>query len=108
MAKITSGRINNPSANAVLADTGPVPEITGYLAQVVVSSTVDAKVMLEIRNATNTATVWSFMIAVKASDTKPINFGGVFELEPVERLRLVMDPNLVGSLTGSIQGGLFW
>lgn len=101
----TQGRLTNPNAGAVVADTGPLPSGTSYSPQLVVSSTTTAQVLLQRRDAANAQTLTEQLIVCPANNTINISVTGYLnELQDNERIRLVLNANM----TGSIQGSLFW
>jgi hypothetical protein len=99
----TNGIVNNPAANAILADTGALPSASTTLVNVklVITATVDILVVFEHRNAANDAVV-SQGIPCRPSDSISIDFRGL-EYALNERFRL----RVFGAVTGNVQGSLF-
>ena len=100
----TNGRITNPAASQVLADTGPVAEVQGMSPQVIASSTVGVGVILEHRDAANAATLKSHIFPLSANSSFEMNWDGYFDVQAGERLRLVTS----AAATGSVQGSLVY
>lgn len=96
----TEGSKTNPAADDVLADTNEVAE-SEYPVTIVISSSVDTNVTIELRNANNDANVISHTVVVRAQTTIPLPRLSIF-VGVGQRIRLVMAQSLVGSIQGSI------
>jgi len=108
MAWYTEGAKTNPANGEVLADSGPLTEGAVTLNSVpvpvvIISSTVNAMVVLQLRNPANDSTVASQGFAVGAHSPFVMPSFGSISLQSGQRLRLV----LVGGVTGAMQGSLF-
>lgn len=97
----TQGQLTNPAANALVADTGP-QTANGANVQIVVTSTVAARFVIEWRNAANTANLWSQVIAVPANVTQQIELPVGIPFNTNERLRIIMFAAISGFAQGSI------
>jgi len=106
MAWLSSGRITNPIADQVLVDTGQLPQ--GTMSFMLVGSATVASVFeIQLRNAANTATLKSQILAVPASSTANIPETPVnppFAIATDERLRVIQ----VTGITGSVSVSLFY
>lgn len=103
---LSSGRITNPIADQVIADTGALPGICRQFTAIA-SASVATIFELQLRNAANTATLKSQILAVPASGSittsdQPNN--AAFCMADNERLRIV---TVVG-VTGSVSASLFY
>lgn len=106
----TKGILTNPLVNTILADstdsaplgTGPMatPCDCGYL--IIVSSTVQAVIILELRDGTNTSTVLSHAYIINANTTFALHQPYPQHIDAGGRWRL----RLNAAITGSIQGSL--
>lgn len=101
----TQGRLTNPSAGAIVADTGALPAGTTYYPQVVVSSTATAQLIFQRRNAGNTVTISEQLVVCPANQTFQLSLNGnLDDWADNERFRVVLNANV----TGSVQGSIFW
>jgi hypothetical protein len=99
---ISSGRITNPALNQVLLDTGALAA-KERLFQVFVSSTVAIPLEVQWRDATDTATLKSQIIAVPASTfVQMFQFLSEIPMAANERLRIIA----VSAATGSVSCSL--
>ena len=73
MAWISSGRLTNPVADAILLDTAALG-VGIRVPQAIVTSTVTAQFELQLRDAANAATLRSQMLSVVAMDTVEFTF----------------------------------
>lgn len=97
MAWNTSGLVNNPSTDDILADTGQLGlGIFGFT--IVVYSTVGCLIDIEHRNTTNTTTLHSQRVYIPAYTPMPILSVGI-SLSLNERLRV----RLLEGVTGDVQ-----
>jgi hypothetical protein len=101
MAWASSGRVVNPALDAVIVDTGALPSGT-RTPQVIVASTVAAPFELQHRDAANTATLKSQIIACQALDAKDVTLWYGLEMATNERLRVIAVTAITGSVSGSI------
>jgi hypothetical protein len=99
---VTAGVQVNPAANAILADSGPVTFGTHKLT-IIVASTAAAVVVLEHRNAANSANLESQIIPVNANVPFAFALGTGLDTAEGERIRL----RLNAAITGSVQGSIF-
>ena len=99
---ISSGRITNPTINLVLLDTGALVA-KERLFQVFVSATVSVALELQWRDATDTTTLKSQIIAVPAyAFTFMPAFVKEIPMSDNERLRIIA----VAAATGSVSCSL--
>lgn len=100
----SAGRLTNPAAGAVLADTGPFSTGVGSLAvQAVVSSTVLAQVLLQHRDVANTTTLSEQLFVVPANSTYNLPLESALQgLQAGERFRLVLNAGITGTIQGSL------
>lgn len=101
MAWGTAGPLTNPTAGAVLADTGNLP-LQGLAPQVFVSATVQCAVIAEHRDATNTVTKMSHIFPVNASAPFEMDWKFPFDIGEGERFRLSLNAAVTGRVQGSI------
>jgi hypothetical protein len=98
MAWVSSGRVVNPVLDQVLCDSGALPAGSRYVT-VYGSATVAAVFELQLRNAANSATLKSQILAVPASGTNQLNESVTsFPMADQERLRIIQ----VAAVTGSV------
>lgn len=98
----TAGRLMNPGANTVLADTGPIPEDDQlFNVCVTVRSSASALVRCELRDDTNTNTLELTELNVPAGNTVHITLP--FYILKGQRIRLVLDAAITGNITGSLR-----
>ena len=100
----TQGRLTNPTANTVLADTGPLPQGPTLAPQIVASSTVLVQLLFQRRNAANDATITEQSIVVLANSSTDIPIKHHMELQDGERLRVATFANV----TGTVQASILW
>jgi hypothetical protein len=84
----------NPTTATVMADTGELPSGI-YEVLVMCSASATARMQLEHRNAANGASV-SDVAPWRLSANAPAEFRGVYFLNKLERLRVMMTANLTG------------
>ncbi|MDR7400049.1 MAG: hypothetical protein QN144_12180 [Armatimonadota bacterium] len=105
MARIrhyTAGRLTNPGANTVLADTGPIPEDDQLFdVYATVRSSVGALIRCELRDDTNTNTLELTELNVPAGNTVHIKMP--FYIRKGQRIRLVLDAAITGNITASLR-----
>jgi hypothetical protein len=102
MAWFSSGRLLNPVLDAVLVDTGPLPA-GARKVKVIGSATVAAVFELQLRNAANTLTLKSQILAVAASSTSSICLDSMdISMADSERFRVIA----VAAVTGSVSVSL--
>lgn len=101
MAWVTQGKVNNPTAGLVLADTGAVGSAGPVSGNIVIWTDTSAFVTLRRRNATNTADI--------ATQQLYINGQNLFFMPAVtitlavnERVQITND----NAFTGTIQASL--
>lgn len=106
MAWSTAGRIVNPTAGQVMADTGAVPSTGLDLSQcfVIMTSTVACFFVIERRNAANSAVISEQGVACAANATEKINFPPPLSLAGSERVRVTIN----GAVTGQAQASIIW
>ena len=101
----TGGVLTNPITDAILADTGT---IVGALPNsycinvIVISSNIAAVVILEQRNAANTANITSQAILIQANDTITYPRFCVVLTEVSQRIRLRLNLGVTGVMQASI------
>jgi hypothetical protein len=101
----TQGRLTNPAAGAVLADTGSLVATPGLTPQVVVSSSVTAALILQRRDAANAVTQVEQLLVVNANTTFAVHIKGyVQDIQDGERVRVVTN----AQTNGMMQASLFW
>lgn len=96
----SEGRLTDPAADTLLADSGAVGRGGIYLAFIGMSAGAAAVVTIQRRNAANSDNVG----AVLSYDVGP-GFGMVrhhFILAPSERVRVVMGANLTGGAAANV------
>jgi len=99
----TEGPQSNPLNNVLLADTGPADDNNQHRLTAFVSTSIAARVDLELRDSTNTITLKSLPIFVLAGTSQSIPLTNEFFVNVNERIRLV----LIGAIIGTISGSLF-
>ncbi len=104
MPWFTQGRITNPAAGAVLADTGPLIGGPNYQPQAIVSSTIAAQILIQRRNATNTANVSEQLVVCPANSTftLPLVVNMSETWQDDERVRLVINATINGTIQASL------
>lgn len=104
MGWISSGRLANPITDQVLCDTGPLPGPTGRSFIVAGSATVASVFEVQWRNAANTVTNKSQILAVPANGTASLpEANTTFVMADQERVRIIQ----VVGVTGSVSVSLF-
>lgn len=98
---VTGGAFTNPAINTILADSGPLTDNT-HEVTILVSSTVAAVVVLEYRNATDTANVWSQYVIIPANSFQPYKIEKFVITNLNERLRMRLNAAITGSIQASI------
>lgn len=104
---ISEGVFSNPGANTILAQSPNLIAGTNHEMTFIVSANTAANVALELRNTTNTATIWSQAILLPTNGTFSIaitkfGFPGVGDPPPELSLRV----RLINAITGLIQATL--
>lgn len=100
MALYTAGEQNTPSDDTVLADTGPHSAGDNQV-NLYVSAAVAAKVILQRRNAANSATIWQQAFWLGALDSISPVFVTVHTDED-ERIRVVTDGTILGKIQATL------
>ena len=91
---------NNPAANDILLDTGPVlREGDQPLPTIVVTTTAPAQVAIQLRDSANATTLKTLALVVDANQTLVIPSLGSVNCVNDQRLRAV----LVAAIVGRIQ-----
>lgn len=100
----TEGPQTGPSANTILADTGPLAASGSRVFTVIVRSTLGTVVAVEYRNAANDGNVKSQEVAIPANETVHLKFEpGVDMNADDERIRVRLIPALtLGTIQASI------
>ena len=106
MAWLSSGRVPNPIIDQVIIDSGP---LTGgsYFFDVFASSTVNSALEVQLRDATNTITLKSQIIAAKGFATSwgfSVPSTVYLEILPNQRIRVIQAIAAVGSVSVSMVG----
>lgn len=103
IAGFTEGRKTNPGANTVLADTGPVPAVTGdeLFVYVVARASVNTQLALQHRDTTNTSNISYVEFDVPANST--VSFLLPFIVKQGERLRVINVSAITGDVTAHIR-----
>jgi len=107
MAAIESWLTEGPKASAldgtVLADTGPADEgFTTLQVSLLIASSVAARVDLELRDDTNTISIRTVPIFVVAAQTFQTALTAGIVLGSGQRLRLITNGAVLGTIGGSI------
>jgi len=102
MAWFTTGAQTNPVINAIIADTGALADGGTSNVTMVVSSTVACAVVLEQRDAANTANINSHIFPIAANTPLMVSFPAV-SFAPSERFRA----RLNAAVTGQVQASIF-
>lgn len=97
MSWLAGAIVNNPAANTVLIDTGPIPEGPQGLPTILVSSEAAAIVLFQLRNAADNATLKSHAIIVPVGTTY-IQSPGNIEVGAGERVRCVLFAAIAGRM----------
>ena len=101
MAWFTNGILTNPAIDTILVDTGAFAEATGPLiVRVIVSSTVIAAPILELRNAANSANISSQAFISPANTTVELDLPVTWAVS--ERLRVRLNAAITGLIQASI------
>jgi len=100
MAWVSAGPLVNPAIDTILADTGAIVSGGGGNLQMIVASTVACVVVLERRNALNTANISSQIFPVAAAD--PYDLKIVVGWADGERFRLRLNAAITGSAQASL------
>lgn len=98
----TAGIQTNPTANQILADTGPCEANDAHDMTMLVSTTVAGFVFLERRNAANDAVVWSHALPMAANTPLVVHVGNVIECLQGERFRLRLNAGVTGQVQGTL------
>lgn len=98
----TNNIVTNPAANQIIADTGAIGDGWGHDFDVCVSSTAIAAIVIEWRDATNTANVFAHIIPIPANGSVCFTSRGSLTFQVGERVRLRMNSAITGSVQGSI------
>lgn len=101
-AWFTGGIVTNPAANAILADAGAQTIESGHDFDVCVSSTVATAFVIEWRDATNTANVWSHIVPIAANGFVCFTSRGSLTMLVGERIRVRQNSAATGSVQASI------
>jgi len=101
MAWFSAGVLNNPAVNAILADTGAIPNAGSGRAIVVFSSDVAAIAIIEKRDAANTSNLNTQAIILAANETVSVELlGMVWAVN--ERFRVRLNAAVTGNVQASI------
>lgn len=106
MAWLSSGRITNPTLDQVLLDTGAVPA-GAYWLKAQGASTVNSAFEVQYRDATNTTTLKSQIIATPTfGTTEPFDIPERFQFNMTanERIRIIQVAAVTGSVSVSLVG----
>lgn len=106
MAWLSSGRLANPTLDQVLLDTGALPA-GSYFFDAFAASTVQAAFELQLRDAANTTTVKSQIIAVPAFTTTwgfSVSTQIYLDVTANQRLRIIQVAAVTGSVSVSLVG----
>lgn len=96
----SEGELTNPADESVTADSGVLPA-GQYEAFAVVSVSANAQVKFQHRNAANDANVFEGIgLYVLANSSVPIAWH--FNLDKNQRVRIVMDDALTGTIWASL------
>ena len=104
MAWLSSGRILNPTLDLVLVDSGVITNPGPKNFQVFAASTVASAFEIQWRDAANTATLKSQIIAVPAFGS--ISFYGFLreiDMAINERIRVIQVAAVTGSVSVSLE-----
>jgi hypothetical protein len=98
----TNGIVVNPAANAILADTGAMSEDMSHDYDIYLSSTVATAMVVEWRNATDTANVFSHILPIAANTTFVFTSRGSLMMLTGQRIRVRQNAAATGSVQASI------
>lgn len=93
----------NPTDGAVLVDTGPL-NAGNYLFATVIVSTVDSAADMQYRDATNATSIDSQRRLIAAGTNDDFLFPNKLTFAVNERLRVVQN----GNVTGTVQSSIYW
>jgi len=99
MAQYTAGALTNPAANAILADTGSQGQLGS--GRIWVSSTVACAVVLEKRNAADSANDYSHIFPIAANAPFILSYPNM-EVAIDGRIRLRLNAAATGQVQASI------
>ena len=100
-AIFTEGVQTNPSSNTILADTQALADGGLKNIKILLASTVDARMALQIRNATNTGNIHQFLFTCGAFQTTLLDFGRI-NIQPNQRFRIIVNPGITGNVQATI------
>ena len=66
---ISAGPQSNPAANTIMADSGPITDANHHIT-IYAGCTVACVMVVELRDPTNTTTVWQQYMPIPANDMK--------------------------------------
>lgn len=99
------GIMTNPATNAVLADTGALPNGGSVSAMLMMSTNVAAIVRYQWRNAANDTTMKEHVFTLGANSNtiiySPLS-NMEFDIGPGDRLRLLLNAGVTGTMCCSI------
>lgn len=98
---VAGGLTVNPSTNDVIVDTGALAA-GPYVFEFLLDSTVDTRLIIEHRNAANSATLKSKEVPLATNSWVQIVLGNDLDLLENERLRAIMKAGITGTVQGSI------
>lgn len=101
MSWAASGRLTNPTANAIVADTGPLSVGTRRLT-IVLAASVTAICELQHRDAANALTLKSQIIVVPGNVLVPLDIPCGLDNALNERFRIELVQGITGLLSCSI------
>jgi hypothetical protein len=100
LGPFSEGELTNPSDNDVAADTGALPN-GSYEMLITVGASAAADVMVQRRNAANDDNVGATVV-LKAPAGQSGQYRMLFALKVDERVRVIMDDALTGTISVAI------
>ena len=98
----SEGEKTNPADDLLIADSGAVPNAGLFECIVSVGSSAAADVQVQRRNAANSATVGDVLILKVTGGNQTGQYRCLFKLEVSERIRVLMDDALTGTIAAIV------
>ena len=99
---ITSGVLTNPAANTILVDTGALPGPANHTYQLLVSSSVAAVVVIEVRDAANATNIWAHTIPIAAMQPFQLKVDSLSLEGDQQRIRIRLNAAITGVIQASV------
>lgn len=98
----TEGEKTNPADDLLIADSGEVPNAGLYECIVSVGASAAADVAVQRRNAANAANVGDVVVLKVTGGNQTGQYRFLFKLEASERIRVIMDDALTGTIAAAV------